>query len=162
MCFKWAQNGIFLQFSLWEPGRTPGSKNHKIVSYPHHQGLSPTVVFVSQTSPCWASGNSSGRVQVFHPDAGSCGCVSFWISALVSSGSLYLPEYLWRFVHFLVCLTFHLLRRSDYFQGSHRLDWKPEVLSLIFKNLNAVILPLVIPTIPIVMSHLKVKICIID
>ena len=108
--------------------------------------------FLSQTCPCWASRNSSVTVQVSYPSTGSCGHFSLWISALEICDSLYLPIGLsnfggkslpWdltslmnlrRVVDFSACLAFLLLGWIDYFQGSDRLDWKPEVLSATFEK----------------------------
>lgn len=56
-------HGIFLQYSLWDPGLAPGDKTHKSVETSLWLGFSE--VFNFQVCPHWASCNWPTIVQLF-------------------------------------------------------------------------------------------------
>ena len=80
--------GIFLWYSLWERGRTPGGKTHKNMGAPIWLG--PPGIFNSQSCKHWAS-IIQLQFRFSYPSTGFCRGFCLWVSALVSFNSMYPP-----------------------------------------------------------------------
>ena len=114
--------GIFLWYSLWEPGGALGDKTHKYGIPPI---IGPLGVFNSQSCPHWASSSCQLKFRFSYPGTGSHGSFCSWVSVPVSCDSLHLPVSsfgssglpydltlmnLKRAVAFSICLSFYFFK----------------------------------------------------